>query len=107
MSIQQEDMDRAIESMTNQIGKLLHKHSDEILKGYESAGEELLKISLLATFKGGSGKLTRKVSLNFATEKVADSSSESTNLDQSEMNFQEQTEEDGNEETPPEFAETS
>ncbi len=83
------DMKRVVEEMGGQISGLLNEHSNDILQGYDAAGEEILAINIRATLKGSSDEVTRKVSLNFATEKVSDVSMEKTTLRQNELDFEE------------------
>jgi len=83
------DMERVVGELGGQITGLLDEHSKDILKGYDAAGEEILAINIRATLKGSSDEVTRKVSLNFATEKVTDVSMEKTTLRQQDIDFQE------------------
>lgn len=87
--MKKDDMERVVSELGGQIGGLLSEHSKDILQGYDAAGEEILAISIRATLKGNSDEVTRKVSLNFATEKVADQSMEKTTLRQTDINFDE------------------
>jgi len=83
------DMDRVVNELGEQIGGILSEHSKDILQGYDAAGEEILAIGIRATLKGNSDEVTRKVSLNFATEKVTDQSMEKTTLRQTDLDFEE------------------
>lgn len=85
--MQKNDIERVVNELGDQIAGLISEHSDDILKGYDAAGEEILAINIRATLKGNSDEVTRKVSLNFATEKVTDLSVDKTTLRQSEINF--------------------
>ena len=87
--MQKTDMERVVAELSEQIGGLLSEHSKDILQGYDAAGEEILAIGIRATLKGNSDEVTRKVSLNFATEKVADQSMEKTTLRQKDIDFEE------------------
>ena len=84
-------MEQVVNELGDQIGGLLSEHSKDILQGYDAAGEEILAIGIRATLKGNSDEVTRKVTLNFATEKVTDASMEKTTLRQTDLDFEKET----------------
>ncbi len=86
-----EEMEKVVSELGDQIGGLLSEHSKDILQGYDAAGEEILAIGIRATLKGNSDEVTRKVTLNFATEKVTDASMEKTTLRQTDLDFEKET----------------
>jgi len=83
------DMEKAVGELGTQIGGLLSEHSNDILQGYDAAGEEILAINIRATLKGSADEVTRKVTINFATEKVSDVSMEKTTFRQTDIDFEE------------------
>lgn len=87
-----EEMEKVVAELGSQIGGLLSEHSKDILQGYDAAGEEILAIGIRATLKGNSDEVTRKVTLNFATEKVTDASMEKTTLRQTDIDFEKESE---------------
>lgn len=87
----QQDMKRVVGDLGEQVASLLSEHSDDILQGYDAAGEEVLAISIRATLKGDSDEVTRRVTLNFAREKVTDLSVDKTTLRQTALDFEERT----------------
>ena len=85
----QQDMKRVVGDLGEQVASLLSEHADDILQGYDAAGEEIFGISIRATLKGDSDEVTRKVTLNFATEKITDLSVDKTTLRQTALDFEE------------------